>query len=159
MKRLVDIYNKVDIVKRYHKAIMTADIIQSDIDSFQIRLYYKSNEVIVSFYKNKFLWSWKVTVLKPRYHKIEDYTIGYLDEIVFASKMCDIFCDKLPLLKGGDWYEKDYNPKPDVSYGFIKRSKCERYLVLDKGNISRRSLRILLDDRNIPTDIITRVAD
>lgn len=138
---------------------MTADIIQSDIDNFQIKLYYKSNEVIVSFYKDRFLWSWKVTVLKPRYHKIEDYFIGYLDEFVFASKMCDIFCYKLPLLKGGDWYEKGYNPNPDVSYGFIKRSKCERYLVLDKGNISRRSIRILLNDRNFSTDIITRVTD
>ena len=147
MISLAEAYNKVDFVRRYQKAISTADIMMTDIDSYAIMFKYKGCDISMTFQKDKFLWKWKVVMLKPGktsfYRKFADYHISYLDEMVFASKLCDLFYDKFKDIKGGDWYEKSSTVKPNVSYGFIERDKCKRYIYLDKGNISRRSLRIV----------------
>lgn len=144
MTQLADAYNKADIVTRYCNAIMSAQITVSDRDSYVIQTEYKGNLISISFRKDKFSWFWKVEILEPRYRKIADYVIAYLDEMVFADKICHLFTETFSLLKGGSWHEKDNFPSLNSnSYGFINRSECTRYLSLDRGNVTGRYLRVL----------------
>lgn len=144
MTQLTDAYSKADIVTRYQEAMSVAQITVNDRDSYVIQTEYKGNLISISFRKDKFMWYWKVVILEPKYRKIADHIIPYLDELVFADKICHLFTETFPLLKGGSWCEKNsFHSLDSNSSGFINRSECARYLGLDCGNVTGRYLRVL----------------
>ena len=144
MRQLADAYNKTDIVTRYKEAMLSAQITMDNSNSYVIQTEYKGNLINISFKKDKFSWSWKVVIQEPRYQKIADYIIPYLDEAVFADKVCHLFTEEFPLLKGGDWCKRNNLFSVNRNcYGFIDRnSSCIGYLSLSQGNIIGRFLRI-----------------
>ena len=143
MTQLADAYNKVDIVTRYKEAMLSAQITINDSDNYVIQTEYKGNLISISFKKDKFSWSWKVVTQEPRYQKIVDYIVPYLDEAVFADKICYLFTEEFPSLRGGNWYKRNNLLSVNRNcYGFIDRNSCIEYLSLSQGNIVGRFLRI-----------------
>lgn len=144
MTQLADAYNKADIVTRYKEAMLSAQITINDSDNYVIQTEYKGNLISISFKKDKFSWFWKVEILEPRYQKIADYIIPYLDEAVFADKICCLFTEEFPLLKGSNWCKRNnlFSVNRNCCSFINRNSSCIGYLSLNQGNIVGRFLRI-----------------